>query len=280
MDLEWRRNNLSNKLRFQSPLYIQFNLSNPSSPVKFSHSPFPLTVNYLSCEIHQNLETVNCLWDASTVLCGYVTRHRKSILDKCIRRRKPFGVDEDKFRILELGSGCGVLGVVMGKLFSDSCGFEGVNVDVVVTDMDDEVTVIEETLECNFHRVEVCEDTGMKVFREGSNTTIRALPLKWGDSNDWRNIQNSSEPAHVDLIVGTDVVYEIQAFYQLLSTMNDICPIGSPTLFLMCMERRWKDVEAFWWETVQENGWKWEYAERDVGCWWDLDKIDIIWLYR
>ncbi|KAI8800251.1 putative methyltransferase-domain-containing protein [Cladochytrium replicatum] len=281
--LAWRRNFLNTNARFASPLYISFSHAQHST-VRISSSPVTSDSQYeTSLSIVQSLDTVNCLWDACTVLSGCLFSRPQNILG---RISSP---NQSHLRILEIGSGCGALSIVVSKALGralreaeNSTMIE--NLEIVVTEMEGELDLLDTNMRRNF-----VWDDGRSGFTEGSRSIVKVRALDWGSSHHWDTLLAEFETTpnkRVDLIIATDVVYEIQAFDHLLSTITSIARSNgssSPTLFLMGMERRWKDVMGFWWEEVQAAGWTWEVEPRDSDRtkreWWEeVEEIEIFWL--
>jgi len=69
---------------------------------------------------------------------------------------------------------------------------------------------------------------------------IDVCGLDWNSSHD---IQNIKSKGPFDIVLGTDVVYEIQYFDALINLLVELC--SEETVFIMAMEKRWSDIEGY-----------------------------------
>ncbi|KAJ3070181.1 hypothetical protein HDU98_006798 [Podochytrium sp. JEL0797] len=267
----WRRNFLPTYTRFVSPLYFSFP-GHGKECVAISDSMIPTSEGSISAQVNQRLETVNCVWDASTALCGLLVSHGDQVLNRCIQAR---GITDfsQPFHVVEIGSGCGLVGVVAGKCLESFAKKldPRLHVTVIMTDLTDEVKVLEATVQAN--------STGSCL------SNVLAEPLSWGSTDEFdalkQKYSTSGGANFVNLILATDIVYELQHFDDLIATLNNLCPRNSKTMMLMAMERRWADVTGFWWEDCKRAGWKWELVGKEFagGMWWgEVDKIEFYWM--
>jgi predicted nicotinamide N-methyase len=125
--------------------------------------------------------TGSVLWDSSVMLSNMFTKHRQI-----------FGLDASSTRILELGSGCGLLGITLTSLVKQ----------VVLTDQYEMLSLLAKNIRRN--------------LGENSNTDI--AELMWGEPL----------PPHVrkqtfDLIVASDCVYHEALTGKLVNTLSDLC---------------------------------------------------------
>ncbi|ONK79738.1 uncharacterized protein A4U43_C01F9570 [Asparagus officinalis] len=111
-------------------------------------------------------------------------------------------------RVVELGSGCGLVGCIAAIL----------GADVILTDLPDRLRLLKKNLEVNF---------------EGGNLrgSARASELTWGDELDNEFI----EPLP-DFILGSDVIYSEDAVNDLLDTLKQLS--GSHTTIFLSGELR------------------------------------------
>ena len=109
----------------------------------------------------------------------------------------------EKRRIIELGSGTGLIGIACGMLLSAHTGVDGPR--VAVTDMESVMPFLRENIESN-----------------GVVGAVEAAPLLWGtDVSDFG--------APVDAVLMADVAYT-DAYAELAATLASLC--GPETLVL------------------------------------------------
>ncbi|KAJ3240456.1 Methyltransferase-like protein 21A [Chytriomyces hyalinus] len=275
-ELSWRRNNLATFTRFSSPLHFAFaKTSAADSPVVISHSPVDRAADsdIIAVQVSQRLETVNCVWDAATALCGFLISESDAVLRRCIETR---GITDltVPFHVVEIGSGCGLVGITAGKCLEVAAQrmSKDFHVTVIMTDLAEETKVLQDTVDANVDTL------------DSRNVVVE--PLCWGSTEEFQALRSkypSATSNFVNLVLATDIVYEIQHFDALISTLNELCPRFSKTLMLMAMERRWSDVTGFWWTDCKRSGWKFEKVSKEVikDAWWgQVDEIDFYWMWR
>jgi len=176
------------------------------------------------------------VWDACIALCGYLIDRTDEVITMCGGHAPA--------HVVEIGAGCGLLSVVASKCMPTSL--------VWATDLAPEIEVTQHTIECN--------DMGARV---------RAREFDWGCST-------LSQDMHVDLVIGSDVVYEIQNFNSLIKALS----MHGNTRALLSVERRWKDVHEWWLEDLSRHGWHVHVIPPTTHWWHECDAIDIVWLTR
>lgn len=104
-------------------------------------------------------------------------------------------------RVIELGTGCGVVGLALAQLL-------GPNAHVLLTDLED---VLVETTRPNL----------------ALQTTISHVPkaeiLVWGDVRTARTI-GASKKGRMDLVIGSDIIYNATYHHDLLITLQALLP--------------------------------------------------------
>ncbi|KAJ3008414.1 UNVERIFIED_CONTAM: hypothetical protein HDU68_003116 [Siphonaria sp. JEL0065] len=186
----WSRNNIPTFSRFASPLFFGFPATRSAGNiVQIASKPIQVEEEYLLVEVEQRLETVNCVWDAATALCGYLVSQGEDILRKCIDFRKITDLS-GPFYVLEIGSGCGLVGVVAGKALEAAAQRldSSFHVHVVMTDLTDEVQVLQKTIEANF---------------KGKTHHVLAEPLPWGSNPDFETLKAKYTHNNTHFIHGT-----------------------------------------------------------------------------
>ncbi|QRV76637.1 phospholipase [Ceratobasidium sp. AG-Ba] len=141
--------------------------------------------------------------------CGGVAWPAGEVLSRYIARK---GSLEGR-KVIELGSGTGLVGLVAGYLGAQ---------EVVITDQEQLMKIMEANIELNH-----LEDR------------VRASVLDWGDELP------SDLPDTVSLILAADCVYAEPAFPLLVSTLSDLSDkYGEPEI-LFCYKKRRKADKRF-----------------------------------
>jgi predicted nicotinamide N-methyase len=125
---------------------------------------------------------------------------------------------ERRLRVLELGAGCGLLG--MG-LAATGC------VDVVLTDHSRAIAWLQGNVEIN---------------RELLGGCATVAPLGWGDQEESAQLE-AQQPRPFDLIVGSDIVYDQSKHAELVETMKYFSVAGNAPVYIAYPKRR--DEEPF-----------------------------------
>ena len=99
-------------------------------------------------------------------------------------------------------------------------------------------------------------------------TTLQNIEIKelfWGNPLD-----EEIQKIKFDLILGADIVYEIQHFDLLITTLKDLTThnpkmdsTNHQTTILLAMEHRWKDVENYFFSDLEKNGFKTEIIPQE-----------------
>ncbi|CAE6359512.1 unnamed protein product [Rhizoctonia solani] len=157
-------------------------------------------------------------WPAGEVLSRYLAR-RGSLAGQ---------------RVIELGSGTGLVGLVAGLLNAE---------EVVITDQEQLVNIMEENIELN-----------------NLQDRVRASVLNWGEP------LLPNLPQAISLVIAADCVYAEPAFPLLVSTLTDLNNTYPEAEILFCYKKRRKADKRFFgmlkkqftWEEVADD------PERDV----------------
>ncbi|KAJ3328540.1 Methyltransferase-like protein 21D [Blyttiomyces sp. JEL0837] len=175
------------------------------------------------------------LWDASLIASKYLERHALKYFS-------------NPQRIIELGSGTGILGLVAAKLISSQSKSKSSTTEstLVLTDLPDVIPLLQKNVDA-FHN----ENTdGLK---------IKVSPLTWGGPNLESEIGGLTDPSTTttsnqhtfDLILLSDCVYEPTQFQSLVSTMAKLS--HKETKVLLCYERRNFDEEVVFFKMFGEK---------------------------
>ncbi|RKP12203.1 putative methyltransferase-domain-containing protein [Piptocephalis cylindrospora] len=136
----------------------------------------------------------------------------------------------EQSRVIELGSGCGVVGLALARRL-------GPKGQVILTDLDE---VLEETTR--------------------SNLSLQAVPplpeiatLAWGDIQAAERIQASLK-GPVDLIIGSDIIYNAAYHHDLLHSLRALLPPGA--WFLLGYKPRLPQEEGEFFRLIHAAGFR------------------------
>lgn len=158
------------------------------------------------------------LWPAATTLVNLLDgRCNTNASLSALLPRRDAG---KRLRILELGSGTGVVGIAAAAILGAS---------VTVTDLPHVLPNIQFNVDLNS---DVLENRG---------GGVDAAALSWGEMKDMEAIGRE-----YDLLLGSDVVYHDHLYDPLLKTLRFFLVGGErKTAFVMAHLRRWKKESAF-----------------------------------
>ncbi|KAJ2463039.1 hypothetical protein EV174_007021, partial [Coemansia sp. RSA 2320] len=155
-------------------------------------------------------QTGAVLWNSSVVLSEYFARRSLS------------GWDLTRFNVLELGAGCGLVGMVLHRLGARR---------VVLTDQ-------QRVMKLLLKNIERCQNVVKgKQRSKGSETTVFGTEYVWGRMPEDQRVL--AEP--VDVLVVSDCVYHEDVVPLLVKTMADVCSSredGVPVVAVVGQELR------------------------------------------
>lgn len=160
-------------------------------------------------------------WTSALYLSRYLEQNQNQFLSANIDR---------PVKILDVGSGTGIVGIAASKLFSH-------NVQVTVTDVAEVVPNMVKNIEIN---------------RTGIDN-ITAAPLVWGEK-----ITNA-DFLHQDFILASDVIYYEELFDILIQTLVELTESGNAKVFIAAEKRKrvenrfWKRASKYFVVTVVEQ---------------------------
>ncbi|TPX69980.1 hypothetical protein SpCBS45565_g02032 [Spizellomyces sp. 'palustris'] len=191
--------------------------------------------------IHMTFSTGTHIWDCSPVLAQYLLHTRERWIS-----------EGGHVKVLELGAGCGLLGIVSAI----------VGGDVVVTDMEDTVQGI---LRDNV------KDAQKLIKSAGKNGHLRALSLEWGilsvDTVTSVLEANPDKSSRI-LVLAADVLYNVGSHEVFLQTLVSIKASFNVDV-LIGYKKRGPGEERFF-EMANE-----EFNVESVGKGWN---VEIFWL--
>ncbi|KAF9620527.1 hypothetical protein IFM89_013148 [Coptis chinensis] len=123
-------------------------------------------------------------------------------------------------RILELGSGTGLVGIAAAAIL--------LHANVTITDLPHVLPNIQFNATANSGALEL------------NSGTVDVRSLRWGEAEDMEAIGRD-----FDIVLGTDVVYHDNLYDPLLRTLQFFLGEESNIVFVMAHLRRWKKESAF-----------------------------------
>jgi len=165
--------------------------------------------------LYQNLNSMNCgtsVWDASVVLANYISFNPQFSLGRLQGKR-----------ILELGSGCGLLGISLAK--------RGAHVEL--TDKPSVLPILRRNVELNIRE-------RVHGINEGEilHGTARVSTLEWGNNLEEMSIQLG---APFDIIVASDCIYSNSSIMPFIGTL--VAMSNTNTTILISNELRDESVQ-------------------------------------
>ncbi|KAF6166652.1 hypothetical protein GIB67_005514 [Kingdonia uniflora] len=155
------------------------------------------------------------LWPAATTLVTLLDNHQPTTLSSILHPRVP------PLRILELGSGTGLLGIAAASIL-------GAN--VTLTDLPHVLPNLQFNADANKETV--------------GGSSVSVASLRWGEEEDMKSIGRE-----FDVILGSDVVYYHHLYDPLLKTLRFFLLNGNSSdqkaVFVMSHLKRWKKESAF-----------------------------------
>jgi hypothetical protein len=150
------------------------------------------------------------LWPTTDVLLERLQQQLLPSLQQ--ERQRQFGSTRDPLRVLELGAGCGVLGISLAAMGEQ----------VVLTDID---LAFGESTDSTLRHLEANVALNRDIV--GKRAEVRRLA--WGDDED---ITEVAKLGPFDLIVGCDLVYDPDLHVPLLQTLRQLSATPDARAFL------------------------------------------------
>ncbi|KAG0169384.1 hypothetical protein DFQ28_003696 [Apophysomyces sp. BC1034] len=143
------------------------------------------------------------IWLTAIVFCTYL-----DVLHAKRARHEWISLARTK-RWVELGSGIGLLGIMLHKL-----GVE----DVVVTDIEELIPVLEKNVEAN--GIGVKSISGRRKNPADDSNAIIVEPLLWNDDDAIKHVKSAGE---IDYVLACDCIYSEASAVDLVETMDKLC---------------------------------------------------------
>mmetsp|Transcript_3082 Transcript_3082/g.4724 ORF Transcript_3082/g.4724 Transcript_3082/m.4724 type:complete len:282 (-) Transcript_3082:236-1081(-) len=180
------------------------------------------------------------IWRAAELTCDYLVEHSASLL-------------RNKNRILELGAGLGLCGILAYHLLvlmeeGESEGVAGA--EVFLTDGDVEAIVALK------HNVSSNTDQ-----QQQSKTKIACKQLLWGKELSETFLQQQNNNEKTDLLIASDIVYSPLVVQPLWETVATLLSEDGQFLFGYCSRRDVKITIEEVLETAKEYGFEWDCVD-------------------
>lgn len=163
------------------------------------------------------------LWPAASTLVSLLDDSRTGPLSATL---SSLCTDQKRLRILELGSGTGLVGIVAAAILS---------ANVTLTDLPHVLPNLQFNVDTNAAVV------------AAAGGSLQVSSLRWGEVEDAEHVGRE-----FDLILASDVVYYDDLYEPLLETLRllffgggDVCRDEKEMVFVMSHLRRWKKDSSF-----------------------------------
>lgn len=160
-------------------------------------------------------------WRASLVLAQYLIEHPDIVQDK---------------RLLELGSGVGLLGIVAAAIQWQQPVIQG---SICLTDVNQEVLA------------RCAENLRLPCNKSSVHPNVKTAYLDWTDSTDptgITSVQDLLADSSPDVILGADVVYDPRIIPPLIETLKIVLQDRSRIALIALTERNENTLAQFVWE--------------------------------
>ncbi|KAF1998055.1 hypothetical protein P154DRAFT_439908 [Amniculicola lignicola CBS 123094] len=181
------------------------------------------------------------LWDAGVLLSLYLSEDedlskRDPVLAKAIKR--PTG--KKRLQILELGTGCGVVGITLAQTI--------VKCECVLTDLPDAEEAVKRNLSTSW------ADTGSGVWFRQLDWDDESVP-KMSDLNNWTDCPHCNE---FDLIVAADCTYNADSCPALVRTISRLVKLSPRATVMIAMKPR-HSSEGIFFDLMSDAGFRTEH---------------------
>jgi predicted nicotinamide N-methyase len=176
------------------------------------HSTVELPRTLLLTEWHNHMPQGRA-WDSAFVMLDIFKNRVADGIHEC---SSPVFAGK---QILDLSTGTGLIGLYLAGLAeaelrsSNNRTFTAKRTSVVLTDLHDAMDLIRHNISSN--------------SRIAPQVDISSQELKWGGSlSDTKDLQG------LDMVIASDVIYDVSAFESLLSTLEGLCTRGRTEIYL------------------------------------------------
>jgi Lysine methyltransferase len=171
------------------------------------------------------------VWDAGIILSAVISyRHLSSLPPGLTTLLKHLQSPAHPLKVLELGTGVGVLGICIALAFP--------NATVVMTDLPDAQPLVDK----NIHL------SASLTNNLTQHASFRVLDWETQPYPEWTSLET------FDLIVMADVTYNTATFLALANLLEHLLKTGSKGARVICCGKRRHDEEKQFWKIVRERG--------------------------
>lgn len=186
------------------------------------------------------------LWSTGAALAKYFDGHAPSVRQSLIKIKQ--NGKNERISAIELGSGNGYLSVCLAAIAGDLLS------ELVVTDLEDHLPLMEKTLQRNVHLVNVAQESPSP---ETKNTvderpTVIVAEHKWGVTEDGESF--SACRKKFDFIFGSDVAYRDWLHAPLIASLDRLSHENTVSLIGVTMQ----DTKPSFFKSLSEAGFRYE----------------------
>ena len=154
-------------------------------------------------------------------------------------------------RVLELGSGSGLLASALGSLL------EGEGSLVVATEQEDRMPLLRRNLAANSKATKSSQGSSCLEWVYGNGGRVRARELDWFDPSTYVDADIDPEEGF-DLVIAADTIYNEPVTLKFVSTLASLCcnsrPDTSSTPAIICLELRTQEIHLVFLEAMLQAG--------------------------
>ena len=188
------------------------------------------------------------LWSTGAALAKYFDGHAPSVRQSLIKIKQN-GMNE-RISAIELGSGNGYLSVCLAAIAGDILS------ELVVTDLEDHLPLMEKTLQRNDHLVQVAQESHSP--ETNANDTVDERPIvivaehKWGVTEEEES--SSACRNKFDFIFGSDVAYRDWLHAPVIASLDRLSHENTVSLIGVTMQ----DTKPSFFKSLSEAGFRYE----------------------
>lgn len=155
------------------------------------------------------------IWDASLGFLTYLAQINTKLSEQSKVRTLIDGSANKTLKVLELGAGCGIVGIAFAQMFSSN---------VLLTDLDDATEILA---------------TNIRLASLKSTSRLHAKVL------DWSSKMHGSMNVKYDLVIVSDCIYNPDSSIHLVETLQRLANTSPQVLILVGFKRRHDADDVF-----------------------------------
>ncbi|KAF2749258.1 hypothetical protein M011DRAFT_439592 [Sporormia fimetaria CBS 119925] len=177
------------------------------------------------------------VWDAGVTMACHIGDFLAKLAQKKDSRDRSVAIGgTKKLRVIELGTGCGIVGISIAQ-FTE-------NADVILTDLPEAEEIVERNISC---------------ARLAEGTKASFLQLDWDDDLPTDLLPNINSEGTIDLIVASDCTYNADSSPALVNILQRLAKVSSGAPVMIAMKKRHDSEEVFF-QLMADAG----FQEEDV----------------